>query len=58
MLVHGKSLPGNLAVEDVKAVSRLPRPEIAGSLTAAFSADMIAGRKSQSRGENLSKLVK
>jgi hypothetical protein len=52
VLIHWKSLPENLAVEDIKAVSRLPRPESASSLTAAFSADMIAGRKSQSRGEN------
>jgi hypothetical protein len=57
VLIHRKSLLGNLA-KDIKAVSRLPRPEIAGGLTAAFSADMIAGRKSQSRGKNFSKLVR
>jgi hypothetical protein len=33
------------AAKGIKAVSGLPTPEISGGLAAAFSADMITGKK-------------
>ena len=50
--------PGDLAANGCEAASELPRPEDAGGLAAAFSVDMITGRKLESRANNISKFVR